>query len=41
MDKEQLRIKYKKLRSQLDEEKIDSLSISIANNLLEFAFVSF
>lgn len=35
MDKEQLRIKYKKLRSQLDEEKIDSLSISIANNLLE------
>ncbi|MBP2831312.1 5-formyltetrahydrofolate cyclo-ligase [Aquimarina sp. U1-2] len=34
MKKIELRQKYKQLRSQLDQEKIDSLSIDIANRLL-------
>ncbi|WP_299182420.1 5-formyltetrahydrofolate cyclo-ligase [uncultured Aquimarina sp.] len=34
MEKKELRIKYKKMRSDLNEEEIDDLSMDIANNLL-------
>ncbi|MDH7446165.1 5-formyltetrahydrofolate cyclo-ligase [Aquimarina sp. 2201CG14-23] len=35
MDKKELRVKYKGLRSRLDEEEIDDKSMSVANNLLK------
>jgi len=35
MDKKELRVKYKELRSQIDDEGIDDLSMDIANNLLK------
>ncbi|WP_299435307.1 5-formyltetrahydrofolate cyclo-ligase [uncultured Aquimarina sp.] len=35
MDKKELRIKYKEMRSQLGEQEIDDLSMDIANNLLK------
>jgi len=35
MDKKELRITYKEIRSQLSEEEVDDLSMNIANNLLK------
>ncbi len=35
MNKQELRIKYKKLRSQFSEEEVDNLSMEIANQLLQ------
>lgn len=35
MNKKELRIKYKELRSQIEEDSIDDLSMDIANNLLK------
>ncbi|SEK86259.1 5-formyltetrahydrofolate cyclo-ligase [Aquimarina amphilecti] len=35
MEKKELRVKYKKMRSDLDEEDIDDLSMDIANGLLK------
>lgn len=37
MDKAEFRLKYKTLRQQLTEEKIDQLSIDIANQLLKLS----